>query len=488
MLREKITILVGAAVAALAAAPPATAAAEPLKPGIIDANPHEGIVRAGQPFAIKVVARNVDTRWATAVQPLVFHLSNTKSVKGARKVGAGSIPSLPKKTSRAVFDFSIAIPSNVKPGGYRLLVCRPVSGKLPHCSKTIKLSVRAPLPPKLKINITETDFGTHAIGVRSMDEAYVVTNTGGSRSGTLATTLIGADPGEFTKLSDGCNGRTLIAGASCTVKVAAEPTEARLKADPETPLFATLRVGATSGGFVTAALSAQGTSPVTLEVTPTHDFGEVVFGAVSAPHEFTVKNTGIATSGPLNVISSGPDGSQFEVLAAGNTCAGAILAPNATCVVSARFAPQPVLAGGLLDATGYLRAIDTSWEVPWGLLAYGDGVMTGQMRTLTISPDDHDYGSAEALEESEEQSFTVTNHSGLDVTGAAVVTDGPQASVVNIKPGTTCGATLAAGASCQIVITISPTAGGPQQAQVGYRGQNQGPTVDALATVTWVGV
>ncbi len=431
--RSAILVATCATLGTLVSAP-ASGAVTPPKPGIYDATPREASKPAGQRFAFNVLARNVD-RHATRIQPLAFYLSTSKSVKGARKLGTGSIPSLPGNTARAAFPFSVLIPLATPPGPYRLLICRPRTGELPSCPKTIALTVRKATPPVLRVSAVEPpiSFGQQVITTTSAARTITVQNVGGSPTSTISTGLLGTGAGAFVKFADGCAGRQLASLAYCTVKVAFAPSAADIGSKT-----AQLRASATRGGTTSAHMIGTGVEPpVKLEVTPDHYFGSFPFGATSPSYEFTVTNTGTARSGPLKVISSGLDSGFFEVEpASADTCDGVTLAPAATCTVQARFHPVPSLAHGHVSAQGYLRAYDTSWDVPGiGLLVYADGVMTGDMETLTGSRS-LGYSVVTVGDTSLAQTITITNVSGVQVTGGVVAFDGPDSDQFSIQATT----------------------------------------------------
>ncbi|HET9120153.1 MAG TPA: hypothetical protein VFN72_06435 [Solirubrobacterales bacterium] len=77
--------------------------------------------------------------------------------------------------------------------------------------------VTSPVPASLSISPTSHNFGT--VFGDSGDGIFTVTNSGGSPTGTLSTTLGGNDPGNFVISTDACDGTVLGADAACTVDV-----------------------------------------------------------------------------------------------------------------------------------------------------------------------------------------------------------------------------------------------------------------------------
>jgi hypothetical protein len=82
----------------------------------------------------------------------------------------------------------------------------------------------APPPPPPGLTIAPTG---HVFNTTGEVQQFVVTNNGGSTTGTLTTTLAnesGTNTGDFTTSSDNCNGNTLPAGNTCTLDVTLNAT------------------------------------------------------------------------------------------------------------------------------------------------------------------------------------------------------------------------------------------------------------------------
>ena len=76
-------------------------------------------------------------------------------------------------------------------------------------------------------------------------QAFTVTNGGGAVTGTISVTPAGADPSQFIKSADTCNGNTLAAAATCSFTIAFRPSTRGAKS-------ASYAVHANPGGDVTA--------------------------------------------------------------------------------------------------------------------------------------------------------------------------------------------------------------------------------------------
>ena len=293
-------------------------------------------------------------------------------------------------------------------------------------------------PANLTIAAASKDFGTHATGTTSPAQAFTVTNTGAVPSGTIATSVTGADAAQFTKSADNCNGQTLAAGASCTVNGAFAPSTTGAKS-------ASLQATASPGGTASAALSATGATPANLTISPSpHGFGDRVNNTTSPAQPFTVTNTGGVPSGSITTSLTGTNSDQFTK--APDTCNGQTLASGASCTVDGAFAPT---SSGAKSAS--LQASATP-----GGTASASLTGTGQTpANLTIAPTSYNFGNVLQGTNSPTQQFTLTNTGQQSAQISSFSLSGiPRFDFT----GSACPATLAGGASCTIGVRFQPLA------------------------------
>jgi hypothetical protein len=100
----------------------------------------------------------------------------------------------------------------------------------------------------LHASVTSIEFAPTQAGMTSASNTVVITNTGSSPTGTLATEVSGF---VFAKVSDTCAGTVLAPGGFCTVAVRFEPTSAGGR-------FGSLGVTSTPGGTVQIQLYGVG--------------------------------------------------------------------------------------------------------------------------------------------------------------------------------------------------------------------------------------
>src|SRR5438874_11592364 len=73
--------------------------------------------------------------------------------------------------------------------------------------------------PAVTFTPTSLTFGAQAIGTTSAAQSITVANTGTAPLFINSAATRGANPLDFTEVSDGCSGLTLAAGTSCSVSI-----------------------------------------------------------------------------------------------------------------------------------------------------------------------------------------------------------------------------------------------------------------------------
>ena len=324
------------------------------------------------------------------------------------------------------------------------------------------------------------DFGTIGVGGSATHE-FFVTNTGGATASALSPVAIGTGFGYLGGSYPGTGGTcstSLAAGRSCTVEVQFQPAAPGLTAgtvtlayqDASANSFSASRIvrGIGTASGLIQIIDSSGHGPALLT-----DFGVIALGG-GADRTLTLQNIG---GGAVSGMSLAAFVLPFSL--SGGTCTTS-LAMGASCLVAIHFAPTAV--GDSLAALA---------------VSYNDGSATQSVsRTLaghavdgarlTISDwsnggdnggDPFDFGSWGIATT---HTFYLTN-SGNKV--AASLAAGALAAPFSFAGGYpggggTCGPSLAAGATCTLVVTYSgaSTAGG--QLSVAY-GDGDGNTLTA---------
>jgi hypothetical protein len=314
-------------------------------------------------------------------------------------------------------------------------------------TQTVALSGTGATAPTAGLSPSTMTFGSQAVGSTSSAQVATLTNTGGS---ALTISSIGIT-GPFAKTST-C-GSSLAAGASCTVSVTFSPATA-------TATSGTLTVSDNAAGSPqTVTLTGTGITPPGASLSPASiAFSpSQVVGTPSAARTVTLTNTG---GGTLTITSlSLTNGSFVETSA--STC-GTSLAPSAACTIAIEF--KPLVAGTI---SGSLMVADNAPNSPQSVTLTGPGVAAGvgfQPSTGLVFP-------GEPLNTSSAPQYvTLTNTSSttaLSISSIAIT--GANASDFSIGSNTcpmSSVSTLAAGGTCKISVSFSPTTGGSLSASL----------------------
>jgi hypothetical protein len=168
-------------------------------------------------------------------------------------------------------------------------------------------------------------------------------------------------------------------------------------------------------------------------------FGQQAIGTTSSPQIATLSNTGMVTLTISNIGITGADASDF---AETNTC-GPILAPNENCQISVTFTPT---ASGSRSAAVSITDNAPGSPQSVGLIGSTD---------VFLSPSNVSFSNQYVGISGPSQTVTLTNtaNSTLSITSVT-------ASPADFAALSTCGSSVAPGASCSISVSFDPTASG----------------------------
>jgi phosphatidylserine/phosphatidylglycerophosphate/cardiolipin synthase-like enzyme len=179
-------------------------------------------------------------------------------------------------------------------------------------------------------------------------------------------------------------------------------------------------------------------------------FPNTTVGQTSAAQTVTVTNTGTATATLTSVVLTG-NNADFTQTA--TTC-GSTLAASASCTISITFTP---LSASTFSLT--VTVTDTATNSPQSLTLTGTGIAATSPTPLAVlSPTSLTFPSTTVATSSATQTITLSNPGNATLTGIAISLTGTNAS--SYSDTTTCGTTLAATATCNIVVTFTPTTTG----------------------------
>ena len=290
--------------------------------------------------------------------------------------------------------------------------------------------------PQVSLTPTSVAFGNQTVNTTSTAKMVTLTNSG---SAALTISSIAAS-GEFAQ-SNNC-GASLGTGLSCTINVTFAPTTVASKTGSITitnNASGSPHAIALTGSGVASAAPVVGPLPASLT------FGNVQINTTSTAQTITVSNTGNATL-ILSTISLSGDFAK-----SGGTCAnGGSVAPAANCTILVTF--KPTVAGA---RTGTLTITDNAAGSPRNIALAGTGT-TAPLPTATLLPAKLTFTNQAVNTTSIAQLATLKNTSASAVLNITSIRIGGTNSADFTKTST-CGATLAAGASCTISVTFRPT-------------------------------
>ncbi len=186
-----------------------------------------------------------------------------------------------------------------------------------------------------------------------------------------------------------------------------------------------------------AALSGTGVVPVLL--TPaTLDFGSsVVVGTTTAAQSFTLKNNQTQTLNISGIVTTGD-------FASTNSCPSSLVSGN-TCTINVTLTPS-----ALGPRTGTLSVTDDASSSPQTASLTGIGVVSAKLSASNLSFSSNVVvGTTTAG-----QTLTLKNNQTTAMNITSIVTTGDFAQT------NTCASSLAAGASCAITVTFTPSTTG----------------------------
>ena len=292
-------------------------------------------------------------------------------------------------------------------------------------------------------------FATFTIGTSSATQVFNVSNPGTITTGPLNVSLTGTNATDFMITANTCMGATVAAGGGCQVTLRFTPSASGGRT-------ATLQITGAPGGTTTASLSGSGSLPISIGPT-SFDFGPVTLGQTSGNQSFTITNAGSITTSPLSAGYVGAHGADFPVVF--NSCAGATLAPAASCLVTVRFAPT-VTGGrvGAIQATGS----------PAGGTVTASITGTGHP-AITAAPATHDFGNVTLGSSGTDRTFTISNPASI-ATGALNVTSVANPGDFSQVSGTCQGTSLPPGGNCTTTWRFTPLAAGSRGTQIRVTG------------------
>ena len=201
----------------------------------------------------------------------------------------------------------------------------------------------------------------------------------------------------------------------------------------------------------TVSLSGTGTAGVVSLSATSLAFGNQSVGTTSTAQSLTLSNTGNAA---LSITSLALTGTNAGDFAQTNTCGNSVAA-GANCTISVTFKPS---ASG--SRTASVSITDSASGSPQTVSLSG----TGTAGVVSLSATSLAFGNQSVGTTSTAQSLTLSNtgNAALSITSLALT--GTNAG--DFAQTNTCGSSVAAGSSCTISVTFTPSASGSRTASV----------------------
>jgi hypothetical protein len=193
-------------------------------------------------------------------------------------------------------------------------------------------------PGAVTLAPSSLSFGSVPVASNSAPQTFKVQNTGTTPFKVASLGLTGANPGDFSIVSQNCLAALVTVGSFCSITVRARPTAVGTRT-------ANVEVGDTApGGPHNEPLTVTGTpatpSPAVLIWPTSWNFGSVAVGTQSTSKSFLVTNKSSASLVVSSVGLAGANPGDFLIVS--ENCTGTI-APGGSCTITT--AAKPTTTG-----------------------------------------------------------------------------------------------------------------------------------------------
>jgi hypothetical protein len=285
-------------------------------------------------------------------------------------------------------------------------------------------------------------FGNQGVSTTSAAQTVTLSNPGTAALAISSIGITGTGAADFAISANTC-GSTLAVAGSCTISVIFTPASVA-------NFSATLSVADNvTGSPQTVALSGAGTAAQAVLTPATLSFPSTTVGVSSAALTTVLSNPGTAPLTISAVTLGGANAADFTLT---NGCSST-LAAGASCNLSVTFTPA--------SAANFAATISVADNVsgsPQTVALTGTGT-AAPVPLATLTPATLAFGNQNVATTSAAQTLTLSNAgtAALTITGITLGGANPTAFT---QSASTCGATLAAGASCAVSYTFTPGSAG----------------------------
>jgi len=309
-----------------------------------------------------------------------------------------------------------------------------------------------PPSPAVMLNPASLTFGSQNVGSTSSSQASVLTNSGTVPLTISSIGVTGANAGDYAQTNN-CPASVAV-NASCTISVTFAPSASGTRT-------ASVSIAdSASGSPHTVGLSGTGMqSGPAVTLAPTSlAFGNQRVGTTSAAKSMTLTNSGNAA---LTISTIGFAGTNAGDYGQTNDCplSPATLGVNTTCTIRVTFTP-----GATGTRTASVTIADNATGSPHTAALTG----TGTQPAVTLSPTNLTFSGRNVNTTSPAQSVTLRN-SGTDalaITSIAPPSGADPADFAQTNTCPTAPSLLAAGSTCTVSVTFTPSASGSRTASI----------------------
>jgi hypothetical protein len=350
-------------------------------------------------------------------------------------------------------------------------------------------------PASLTPSQMNVAFASTIVGNQSGITTVTLTNSGlpGQSFPSLAVSLTGANAAEFALPAGGtCQGATLANAGTCTINVRFNPALTTAAGDKVANIRVTQTVGMVTSEVLLVPLT--GSALPALVVTPasgTLAIGDVIQNETT-PNQpnrtplITVTNQSASAFAVTRTVPAG-----FAVVAATDTCAGAVLTPlaaGASCAFQLT-ASAPMALGALAGNLTIAPTVAMGAPVGTTTLALTANVITDANINFVEVGATFPFGKVtRGVSTATAQTLTVRND-GASVSGPLMFVMAGDDSQFN-GTGSTCvhgTTTLAPGATCTVTVNYAPTADATHSATLQVTESSGANGSDTGAAVTFTG-
>lgn len=313
-----------------------------------------------------------------------------------------------------------------------------------------------PTPPVVSLSPTSLTFNSQAVNSTSPAQTVTLTNSGGAPLTINSISVTGANGADFSQTNTCPTGSTTLAvNASCAINVTFTPSASGSRS-------ATVSISDDAGGSPqSVSLSGTGAAAPLVHLSPTSlTFTNQQIGTISPGQTVTVTNTGSAA---LTISSIGFNGTNAADFSETTTCPfnPSTVPAGGSCTISVSFMPN-----GSGTRTGSLSIADDAGNSPQSISLTGTGTST-PVPAVSLSPSSLTFSAQAINTTSPAQAVTLTNTGNADLSLSTIGTTGTNSS--DFAQTNTCpsgSATLAAGSSCTISVTFTPSDSGSRTASL----------------------